>query len=93
MKSMFAYKTEIGEITILESNNTIVGLDFDSIWDIEGVKVQETPLLKEAEKQLREYFLGKRKNFELPLAPDGTEFQKNVWKVLQTIPYGYNMEL
>lgn len=42
----------------------------------------------ETEKQLLEYFSGKRKNFDLPLAPDGTDFQKLVWKYLYTIPYG-----
>lgn len=38
--------------------------------------------------QLREYFAGKRRAFDLPLAPGGTEFQRSVWSVLQTIPYG-----
>lgn len=41
-----------------------------------------------AKKQLAEYFAGERKSFELPLAPDGTEFQKKVWKALCDIPYG-----
>jgi AraC family transcriptional regulator of adaptative response/methylated-DNA-[protein]-cysteine methyltransferase len=40
------------------------------------------------EKELSEYFDEKRKNFTVPLSPVGTDFQKNVWKVLQTIPYG-----
>lgn len=38
--------------------------------------------------QLSEYFAGKRKTFDLPLAPDGTEFQKRVWAELARIPYG-----
>lgn len=38
--------------------------------------------------QLREYFEGKRKKFEVPLDLDGTEFQKKVWDELQKIPYG-----
>ena len=41
-----------------------------------------------AKKQLAEYFAGERKSFELPIAPDGTEFQKKVWKALCDIPYG-----
>lgn len=41
-----------------------------------------------AKKQLVEYFAGERKSFELPIAPDGTEFQKKVWKALCDIPYG-----
>ncbi len=39
-------------------------------------------------KQLREYFKGKRKTFDLPLEIIGTDFQKRVWKELLLIPYG-----
>ncbi len=39
-------------------------------------------------RQLKEYFAGKRADFDLPLAPDGTEFQRTVWRQLQEIPYG-----
>jgi methylated-DNA-[protein]-cysteine S-methyltransferase len=38
--------------------------------------------------QLKEYFAGTRKKFDVPLDVDGTEFQKRVWKELQKIPYG-----
>ncbi|MFZ5374106.1 MAG: methylated-DNA--[protein]-cysteine S-methyltransferase, partial [Campylobacterota bacterium] len=46
------------------------------------------PLLLRLEQELREYFEGKRKEFTLPLAPQGTLFQKAVWETLSTIPYG-----
>lgn len=42
----------------------------------------------EAVKQLREYFAGGRAEFDLPLAPEGTAFQRTVWRRLQDIPYG-----
>jgi len=51
-------------------------------------KNDTTPLLLEAERQLREYFSGQRKHFALPLAPVGTLFQRRVWDALCTIPYG-----
>lgn len=38
--------------------------------------------------QLRDYFAGTRREFDLPLAPAGTDFQQSVWNVLRTIPYG-----
>jgi len=38
--------------------------------------------------QLEEYFSGKRQQFDLPLAPQGTPFQQEVWHTLATIPYG-----
>ena len=43
---------------------------------------------KEAARQLREYFKGDRTEFDLPLAPEGTQFQKSVWQNLCGIPYG-----
>lgn len=44
--------------------------------------------LKEPVRQLRAYFAGELKDFDLPLAPKGTEFQQNVWAELCSIPYG-----
>ena len=45
-------------------------------------------LFIEARKQLEAYFTGELIEFDLPLAMRGTEFQKQVWQELQTIPYG-----
>ena len=46
------------------------------------------PVLIEAERQLAEYFSGARKEFELPLHPRGSDFQKKVWQALREIPFG-----
>lgn len=46
------------------------------------------PVLNETERQLGEYFKGRRKIFDLPLDFAGTAFQKSVWKALLKIPYG-----
>jgi len=88
MKNVFFYDTAIGKIGIVQTNNAITDVYFDNEVKIQDVEVKETPILKEAGKQIREYFEGNRKIFELELAPVGTEFQQNVWKALQTIPYG-----
>ena len=45
-------------------------------------------LLQRAIAQLREYFAGTRRAFDLPLAPRGTDFQRETWRTLATIPYG-----
>ena len=42
----------------------------------------------ETTRQLREYLAGKRDEFDLPLAPDGTAFQQEVWRAVAAIPYG-----
>ncbi len=48
----------------------------------------ENPHFKTLEKELKEYFAGKLKDFTIPLSPVGTDFQKKVWEVLRKIPYG-----
>ena len=75
--------TPLGEVTISEDGDAIVALDWGRSRDQEA-----TPLLREARDQLQEYFDGKRMSFDLPLAPEGSEFQKRVWAALCAIPPG-----
>ncbi len=49
---------------------------------------QDLPLFQEAQRQLKEYFSGKRKVFQLPIFFQGTPFQEKVWRSLLNIPYG-----
>lgn len=81
----YHYKFPIGTVCIEEENHFITGLYMDS--NIEENE-KETELLQEAYQQLKEYFSGNRKTFDLPIHLEGTEFQKKVWAALQTIPYG-----
>jgi methylated-DNA-[protein]-cysteine S-methyltransferase len=48
----------------------------------------KVPVLGRAAGQLREYFAGTRRTFDLPLDPRGTPFQLQVWELLRSIPYG-----
>jgi methylated-DNA-[protein]-cysteine S-methyltransferase len=50
--------------------------------------VEDAARFEEARRQLDEYFAGHRAEFDLPLSPRGTAFQREVWAALQTIPYG-----
>ena len=59
-----------------------------STWVKEIIEKNETVLLKEAIRELNEYFDGKRTSFDLQLELQGTEFQKKVWKALKEIPFG-----
>jgi len=88
MKSLFYYSYKLCRVGIAEEDGAICRLFFDNGKTYEGFENTETPLLKKAAGQLGEYFDGKRKNFDLPLALHGTKFQLTVWKELQKIPYG-----
>ena len=50
--------------------------------------IDSSPVLEQTKRELDEYFAGKRKTFDIPLCPVGTDFQKQVWEALQEIPYG-----
>ncbi|NLN44684.1 MAG: methylated-DNA--[protein]-cysteine S-methyltransferase [Methanosarcina sp.] len=50
--------------------------------------IKNKEFFKEAARQLEAYFSGKLESFDLKLAPEGTDFQKSVWKALCEIPYG-----
>lgn len=88
MKTVFFYQTPIGEIGIMENGMAITNLYFIGKNEQPCVTIKETALLKEASRQLTDYFAGKRKSFELPLDPGGTEFQQKVWQALRQISYG-----
>ena len=56
--------------------------------DWHSVVAARNPLLAELQRQLDAYFDGRLRSFELPLAPEGTPFQRSVWEALATIPFG-----
>jgi methylated-DNA-[protein]-cysteine S-methyltransferase len=73
-----------GGITLVEGAGGLRGLNFGAM---QGV-FDTTPLLMEAERQLREYAEGLRFRFELEQEIVGTGFQLDVWRALGAIPYG-----
>ena len=61
----------------------------DNIWlDKKSYMLKETDLINNTRKQLDEYFAGNRKQFDIPIKLEGTDFQIKVWKELLKIPYG-----
>lgn len=89
MKNTFYYNTKIGEIAIEENGVAITRLYFANKDLEKEVEIkEETWLMRKAIKEIKEYLEGKRNSFDLPLEPEGTEFQKKVWNVLKEIPYG-----
>ena len=73
----------VGPLTLGECDGALTG-----IWFRDEAAGDHTPLLDEAAKQLADYFGGRRRDFDLPLAPAGTPFQREVWSALRAIPYG-----
>ncbi|NLP30144.1 MAG: methylated-DNA--[protein]-cysteine S-methyltransferase [Clostridiales bacterium] len=88
MVNLYYYKTAIGDIGIAENGNAITNLFFKRKKQVDNQGLKETDLLREASKQLNEYFMGNRFKFDLPLFISGTEFQQKVWRALESIPYG-----
>lgn len=85
MKCKYTYSTNIGNIEIVEENNYIIGITFntESEWE-----KKETKLIKNTYIQISEYLSGKRQIFDVPIQTKGTEFQNKVWAELRQIPYG-----
>jgi methylated-DNA-[protein]-cysteine S-methyltransferase len=72
--------TPLGPLSISEE---IVALDWG-----QGRDQDDTPLLRRACAQIQQYFDGTRQVFDLPLAPNGSAFQRRVWEALRAIPAG-----
>ena len=85
MHCIYKYNSIIGDIFISADENFLLSVKFVNHNFIEN---KENKIIRQTIKQLDEYFRGKRKKFELPLNPKGTEFQKKVWLQLMNIPYG-----
>jgi O-6-methylguanine DNA methyltransferase len=88
MKKAFNYHYSLGEITLAEEDGRLTEVIFKDEKIRGPWEPGETPLLRETDRQLREYLDGRRKVFDLPLRQVGTEFERTVWAALLTIPWG-----
>ena len=82
----------IGELRLVERDGEVTQIEFSPFRDGDGRPRGERddtrPLLVETARQLTAYFAGDLTDFDLPLAPVGSDFQQRVWKELRTIGYG-----
>jgi methylated-DNA-[protein]-cysteine S-methyltransferase len=76
------------ELRLTAGGSGLHAIDWSSEGRGRGQEDPRHPLLREAESQLRAYFAGDLREFDLPLEPEGTAFQQRVWKELLKIPYG-----
>ncbi len=89
------YNSPIGDILIVFNDKCIIKIElFKEYWlaylkkNEEIILDESNSIFLETRKQFMEYFHGDRKEFQLPLSYNGTEFQMDVWKALLEIPYG-----
>lgn len=87
--------TPVGTLTIVASAHGLRAVlwpgerpDRVAVGTISNADPAATAIVEEAARQLAEYFAGRRTEFDLPLDPQGSEFQQEAWRVLRTIPYG-----
>jgi methylated-DNA-[protein]-cysteine S-methyltransferase len=86
-------ETPLGTVRIVARGEAIAGIWFDgqkydAVPDAAWHESPNDPLLRDAARQLREYFAGRRERFDLALAPQGTAFQKSVWREIAKVPAG-----
>ena len=79
-----SYNSPVGPLSLFQEDDAIIALDWG--WPPQE---ESTPLLEQARDQLADYFLKKRRQFDLPLQPlGGSAFQTKVWQALTAIPWG-----
>ena len=86
-------QSPVGDLRLVASEEALIAV----LWENDRpkpmrlgtlVENENHPVLLETERQLKEYFRGKRKTFSLKLELIGTKFQKDVWQMLVAIPFG-----
>ena len=85
-------ETAIGPLRLTASGQGLREVAFDAGSDKQGSELDSDEpsiaVLNETERQLREYFQGRRHLFTLPLDLQGTDFQRRIWKAIFRIPFG-----
>jgi methylated-DNA-[protein]-cysteine S-methyltransferase len=87
------FDSPIGPLLLMSDGQSLIGLHTDTdkfrpAAKPDWVRDASVPPLPEAARQLRAYFDGSLTDFDLPLAPQGTAFQRKVWRALCDIPFG-----
>ena len=77
----------VGRLLLEADDLALTSIIFDE-GSLAGETATASSVLIDTLKQLNEYFDGKRKQFDLPLAPEGTDFQQQVWKLVSEVAFG-----
>ena len=87
------FESPVGPLLLMSDGTSLTGLHTDSdkhrpAMRPDWIRDERAAPFAEVKAQLRAYFEGRLNEFDLPLAPQGTEFQSRVWQELRGIPYG-----
>lgn len=91
MKYYTHYISPVGRLTLQASDDGLLGAWFDKQSTAPqdfGVENDKHPILLQTIAEYEEYFTGTRKQFDVATNAQGTNFQKQVWAMLKTIPFG-----
>lgn len=98
MEQRLTLSTPVGRLTLAANESAVTRISFGdrppkgnrSEAEASEILTVETagPLLRQAARELEEYFAGTRRTFTFPLSAAGTPFQQRVWEALRAIPYG-----
>jgi len=88
MKYCFYYRTKIGMLAIVETNQKISDIFFENQTVSEDIEVVETVMIRECYLEIQEYLSKKRTKFELDFLLTGSDFAKLVYQELLKLPYG-----
>ncbi|MEE4662068.1 MAG: methylated-DNA--[protein]-cysteine S-methyltransferase [Halieaceae bacterium] len=80
-------ESPVGDLRLVATDEALLRVEFTGHHTNIG-RPGKNAILQTACDQLREYFAGQRQAFSLPVAPQGTDFQRQVWAALQAIPFG-----
>ena len=85
--TFFTYPTKFGPVTIAADGTAVTAVSFGE-QNLPGDR-QPTALTTEAANQIMAYLAGQRSAFTVPMRPEGSAFQQEVWKAASNIPYGH----
>jgi methylated-DNA-[protein]-cysteine S-methyltransferase len=87
MLTTLTIDSPLGQLRLLADGDELTGLYLPRQPAPEAPEAR-TPVLARTAAQLAEYFAGERRDFDIPIAPHGTDFQQRVWRELVKIPFG-----
>lgn len=84
---LLIYNSPVGRLALMGEGDELISLALPYV-PVPYLPQRETPVLREAVRQLAAYFSGKLREFDLPLHPEGSPFRMAVWEQLRQIPWG-----